>query len=76
MIIKPSLSECGIQESGEMFTTFRDYLFDKMCTTRNPLKSCAYAGILKTIHRFLVERVSATQAQAQAFTKGVLSDHT
>ena len=73
MIIKPSLRECGIQESGEMLAAFRDHVINKVWGSRNPLKICEAAIVRRAIYSFLRER--AMQAQARAFADGALFDH-
>lgn len=72
MIFKPSLSECGIQENGEMLTAFRNYVLDEWRRTINPFKISRYSGTLETISDFLLECAGATQVQAQAFKEGII----
>ena len=73
MIVKPSLRECGIQESGEMLAVFRDHVIHKAWGSRNPLKILESVIVRRAIFNFLRER--ATPSQAQAFADGALFDH-
>ena len=73
MIVKPSLQECGIQESGEMLAAFRDHVIHKAWGSRNPLNICESVIVRRAIFIFLRER--ATPAQARAFADGALFDH-
>ena len=73
MIVKPSLHECGIQESGEMLAAFRDHVIHKAWGSRNPLKIFWSVIVRRAIYSFLCER--ATPAQAKSFADGALFDH-